>query len=370
MCILYRFAAGGVAAGLSEPGFAKGVAGPGSAKPNESERCLPIACITIPDDHSARTPSFFYKDSALSIQCKFEYPLGMQTLTQIREILARFSARPVHRFGQNFMVDLNTLKKVVDAAHIPTSATVLEVGPGTGSLTEELVARANRVVAAEIDRNLSAHLRDHFANVPTFTLVEGDALAGKHALAPAILDAVGPACHLVANLPYNIATPLIANMLCESHASLSGGGTRFDRMTFTVQKEVARRMGAGVDDPSNYGNVSILIGILADVKLGKVIPPGAFFPPPKIDSQIVRIDFNPVKAARLNSLETLQALLRQCFTQRRKNVLTTAKSRAAAFEKPQLAAALDAASVPHDRRADNLSPDEFLAVANALATNS
>jgi 16S rRNA (adenine1518-N6/adenine1519-N6)-dimethyltransferase len=290
----------------------------------------------------------------------------MQTLTQIREILARFSARPVHRFGQNFMVDLNTLRRVVDAAHIPASATILEVGPGTGSLTEELVARANKVVAAEIDRNLSAHLREHFADEPNFSLVEGDVLAGKHAIAPAVLDAVAPKCHLVANLPYNIATPLIAEMLNESHASLTRPGVCFEQMTFTVQKEVARRMGAGVDDPSNYGNVSILIGIFAEVKLGKVIPPGAFFPPPKIDSQIVRIDFSPIKAARLQSLDTLHALLRQCFTQRRKHVLTTAKSRAAAFDKAQLAAALDAASVPYDRRADNLSPEEFLAVANAL----
>ncbi|MBT3277787.1 MAG: ribosomal RNA small subunit methyltransferase A [Phycisphaerales bacterium] len=291
----------------------------------------------------------------------------MQTLTQIREILARFSARPMHRFGQNFMIDLNTMKKIVDAAHIPASATVLEVGPGTGSLTEELVARANKVVAAEIDRNLSAHLRDHFADAPSFSLIEGDALAGKHALAPAILEAVAPRCHLVANLPYNIATPLIAEMLNESHQSLSRPGVCFERMTFIVQKEVARRMGATVDNPSDYGMVSILIGILADVKLGKVIPPGAFYPPPKIDSQIVRIDFNPIKAERLKSLETLQALLRQCFTQRRKNVLTTAKSRAAAFDKPTLAAALDAANVPHDRRADALSPDEFLAVVNALS---
>ncbi len=290
----------------------------------------------------------------------------MQTQTQIREILARFSKKPMHRFGQNFLVDLNTMRRVVDFAHIPSGATVLEVGPGTGSLTEELLARANHVVAAEIDRTLSEHLREHFADAPNFTLIEGDALAGKHQIAPAILDAVAPRCHLVANLPYNIATPLIAEALCESYHSLANKAARFERMTFTVQKEVAQRMAAGVDDPSNYGNVSILIGIMAEVKLGKVIPPGAFFPPPKIDSQIVRIDFREDKARRLNSLETLQALLRQCFTQRRKHVLTTAKSRAAAFGREQLAAALDIANIPRDRRADNLSPDEFLAVANAL----
>src|SRR3954452_12776115 len=134
-----------------------------------------------------------------------------QTKHQIQELLAAAGSEPRHRFGQNFMIDQNLVRIVADAGEISPDDTVIEVGPGTGTLTEELLSRAGRVIAVEIDRDLAKLLRERFASNPKFELIEGDALAGKHQLNPDLLAHLAatqrvarPSTKLVANLPYNI----------------------------------------------------------------------------------------------------------------------------------------------------------------------
>src|SRR5215211_7593586 len=105
-----------------------------------------------------------------------------QTKRQIQELLTNAGTEPRHRFGQNFMIDQNLVRLVADAGELSADDTVIEVGPGTGTLTEELLARAGRVVAVEIDRDLAAMLRVRFGSSEKFQLIEGDALAGKHKL--------------------------------------------------------------------------------------------------------------------------------------------------------------------------------------------
>jgi 16S rRNA (adenine1518-N6/adenine1519-N6)-dimethyltransferase len=165
-----------------------------------------------------------------------------QTKHEIQALLAGAGAEPRHRFGQNFMIDQNLVRLVADAGGIGPADLVIEVGPGTGTLTDELLARGARVVAVEIDRDLAGLLRERFVANDRFTLIEGDALAGKHALNAALLSAIGaipPASgglygggnargagvqssggggggggvKLVANLPYNIASPLVIELL-------------------------------------------------------------------------------------------------------------------------------------------------------------
>src|SRR2546423_2950100 len=130
-----------------------------------------------------------------------------QTKHQIQELLTAAGTEPRHRFGQNFMIDQNLVRIVADAGEIGPQDTVIEVGPGTGTLTEELLARAGRVIAVEIDRDLARMLRERFADNEKFILIEGDALAGKHELNPELAAQVRGS-KLVANLPYNIASPL------------------------------------------------------------------------------------------------------------------------------------------------------------------
>ena len=143
-----------------------------------------------------------------------------QTKRQIQDLLAAAGSEPRHRFGQNFMIDQNLVRIVADAGEISPDDVVIEVGPGTGTLTEELLARAGRVIAVEIDRDLAVMLRERFGSNEKFQLIEGDALAGKHELNPKLVDL--KRAKLVANLPYNIASPLVIELL------IAGAAVQFD----------------------------------------------------------------------------------------------------------------------------------------------
>lgn len=213
-----------------------------------------------------------------------------QSKQEIQTVLATAGTQPKHRFGQNFMIDQNLVRLIADAGRIEPGDTVIEVGPGTGTLTEELLSRGARVVAVEIDTDLCAALRQRFIETDRFVLIQGDALAGKHELNGQLLDAVkesgigkengaGPtSVKLVANLPYNIASPLVIELL------LAGVGL----LAFTVQKEVADRLAAsaGSDD---YGPLSVMAQLLGRVEMLRTLPPQAFWPAPKVDSALVRI---------------------------------------------------------------------------------
>jgi 16S rRNA (adenine1518-N6/adenine1519-N6)-dimethyltransferase len=232
-----------------------------------------------------------------------------QTKHEIQALLAQIGGQPRHRFGQNFMIDGNLVRLIAQSAVIQPADLVLEIGPGTGTLTEELLARQADVLAVEIDRDLAAMLREKFAS-PQFHLIEADALAGKHALNPELLSAIqnakssGKTIRLVANLPYNIASPLIIEML------IAG----VDDLTFTVQKEVAGRLRATAGS-EDYGPLSIIAQMLATVEILRTLPPQAFWPAPKIDSALVRMQ----RVDRLaGQAGTFGNFVHQLFSSRRK----------------------------------------------------
>ncbi len=208
-----------------------------------------------------------------------------QTKSQIQSLLAGADTEPRHRFGQNFMIDQNLVRVVAAAGNLAAGDVAIEVGPGTGTLSEELLASpASRVVAVEIDRDLAKMLRERHAGNERFVLIEGDALSGKHELNLDLLNVLkqpGPArstsFKLIANLPYNIASPLVIELL------LAG----VDLLAFTVQKEVADRLKSTGGD--NYGPLSVMSNLLAEVEVLRTLPPQAFWPAPKIDSALVRM---------------------------------------------------------------------------------
>jgi 16S rRNA (adenine1518-N6/adenine1519-N6)-dimethyltransferase len=207
-----------------------------------------------------------------------------QSKHQIEALLAQANSRPRHQFGQNFMIDQNLVRAVADAGQLGPEDCAIEVGPGTGTLTEELLGRAGRVVVVEIDRDLAALLRKTFGGRERFTLIEGDALAGKHELNASLLEAIAGArgeglrAKLVANLPYNIASPLVIGLL------IAG----VELLAFTVQKEVAQRLAAR-PDADEYGPLTVMAQMLARVEVLRTLPPQAFWPAPKIDSSLVRM---------------------------------------------------------------------------------
>jgi 16S rRNA (adenine1518-N6/adenine1519-N6)-dimethyltransferase len=207
-----------------------------------------------------------------------------QSKHEIQALLAEAGSHPRHRFGQNFMIDQNLVRLVAEAGLVGRGDVVVEVGPGTGTLTEELLERCDSVVVVEIDRDLAAVLRKRFGERTNFRLIEGDALAGKHELNEelhAVLQTAaerGQPVKLVANLPYNIASPLVIGLLV--------AGARVH--AFTVQKEVADRLRAAAGTDA-YGPLSVIVQMMARVEVLRNLPPQAFWPAPKIDSSLVRL---------------------------------------------------------------------------------
>lgn len=251
------------------------------------------------------------------------YCVGVQTLTDIKAILAQHGLSPRKALGQNFLLDHNLIRKLVDASGVGAGDVVLEVGPGTGTLTEELLSRGCRVIACELDHGLARMLRARLAS-PTagsFTLIEGDCLEGKHALNEDLTRTLhemaggapgaesGQGFRLVANLPYGAASPLMTTLLASWKSCRS--------MHVTIQREVADRLLArpGTDE---YGTLGIIAQAAAEISLVATLPPECFWPRPDVTSAMVSIVRREV--ALTDDLPRLAACCQKVFGQRRKQI--------------------------------------------------
>lgn len=282
-----------------------------------------------------------------------------QTKHEIQSLLAEANSHPRHRFGQNFMIDQNLVRLVAEAGQLTPNDLAIEVGPGTGTLTDELLSRAGRVVSVEIDRDLAALLRRRLADRPTFTLVEGDALAGKHGLNAELLELIraaraeGRQAKLVANLPYNIASPLVIELLIEG----------VEVLAFTVQKEVADRLRA-VAGGDAYGPLTVMVQMLGRVEMMRTLPPQAFWPAPKIDSALVRV----TREDRVGGVERIRAFgefVHKVFSFRRK---TLRKALSQAAYDPERV--LGTTGIDGQQRPEVLTPPQFLQMFEASSAKS
>jgi 16S rRNA (adenine1518-N6/adenine1519-N6)-dimethyltransferase len=283
-----------------------------------------------------------------------------QTLREIRALLAAGGLNPQHRFGQNFLIDLNLMRKLVAAAELSPDDVVLEVGPGTGSLTEMLLDAGVRVVAVEIDRGFQAILRERLAANQRFTLVQGDALAGKHRVNPLVLNALrqtrpgaGGSYKLVANLPYQIATPLLVDLLLVEPP--------LERMVCTIQKEVAERLGAAARSAA-YGPVSVMVQLLAEVTPLAIVPPTAFWPRPEVQSMMLTIQPRPLDAAARAAFAAVRDFVQTAFQQRRKRLRRLFRD----WSELEVQAAFHRAGVSPDARPEELSPAAWQALHAAV----
>jgi len=233
----------------------------------------------------------------------------MQSLREIRELLAARGLTPRHRFGQNFLHDHGKIVELVDAAKLQPGETVLEVGPGTGALTECLLEREVRVVAVEIDRDLAGLVRDRFGD--RITLVEGDCLAKGRRLAPEVVSALeGSAFKLVANLPYQAASPLMASLLMH-HPECLG-------QWVTIQKEVVDRLVA-VPGTKAWGPLTAIVRAFATARRIAVLPPGCFWPAPKVTSAMAELRPCP-QDARPSDPDGFARFVTKLLSQRRKQI--------------------------------------------------
>ncbi len=244
-----------------------------------------------------------------------------QTKTEIRAMLEAAGLRPLRQHGQHFLIDGNLLRKLVDAAGVTARDVVLEVGPGTGVLTDYLVERAGHVVAVEIDRGLHELCQHRFAAAGNMTLIHGDVLASKSQIDEPVLTALterhaelGGRIMLVANLPYQVATPLIVDLLM--------GDLTVSPLCFTVQAEVADRLAASPGG-KDYGPVSVCVQALARAERIARVPPSAFWPEPQVDSAMMRLDLREEGKLPLPVRQRLGTIVHHCFNHRRKTLKWT-----------------------------------------------
>ncbi len=263
----------------------------------------------------------------------------MQTLSEIRMLLAERGLRPRRRVGQHFLHDKNQLMRLVAAAELEPGETVLEVGPGTGTLTEALLDAGADVVACEIDPDLAAILRDRLGD--RIRLIVGDCLRG-HALNPDLCaELAGRRFKLVANLPYDAASTLIAVLLGD-HPGCTG-------LFVTVQREVADRMLAR-PGTKVYGALSVLVGALADVRRIAVIPASCFWPAPEVESAMLAI--RPRAGHGVEDPAALGRFATRLFSSRRKQLGTIFGRDRADWP----------AGITPDLRPEALSPGQFVAL--------
>ena len=271
------------------------------------------------------------------------------TPRDVRRLLDAHGVAPRKAHGQNFVVDPNTVRKIVRDAGVRPGELVCEIGPGVGSLTVALRAAGARVVALEVDAGLVRALTEVVGDDPGVRIVHGDALTGDLAAL-----AGGPAA-LVSNLPYNIATPLVLRALAAGV---------FDRLHVMVQREVGERWAAEAGDTA-YGAVSVKLAALADVAVAGRVSRHAFYPMPNVDSVTVRLQPRPwthdVEQA------TLFRLVNAGFSQRRKRLRNALAAEHAASE---VEAALAAAGLDAGARAEELDLAEWLRLTAALAEHT
>jgi 16S rRNA (adenine1518-N6/adenine1519-N6)-dimethyltransferase len=244
------------------------------------------------------------------------------------------------RFGQHFLHDRSILRRIVELSRITQEDTVLEIGPGAGALTRELAEKANRVIAIEIDRDLISSLR---ANMPTnVEIIEADAL-----------EAEWPQTnfHVVGNLPYNVATPLLKRFI--EHRD------RIHAVTVMVQKEVAERL-TSAPRSREYGALSVFTQYYANVTYGFTVPPGAFKPRPKVDSAVIRLDWKPNVAAAPDFTTFVQ----HSFSSRRKKLSNNLLSMFGSLGREEVLRRIDKAGIQENSRPEELSVTEFLRVYN------
>ena len=290
----------------------------------------------------------------------------MQTKREIRQLLSSAGVRPNRHLGQHFLIDLNLMRLLVDSANIQRDDIVLEVGCGTGSLTQALVEKAGQIVAVELDRNLFEIAEKQLAYAHNIELINADILASKHTIHPAVTDAIAAAREqwsgrilLVANLPYNVASPVMMNLLT--------GPITADAMVVTVQKEVAERMTAKPAS-DHYGTLSIFLGATGDMETIRTLKPAVFWPRPQVDSTMVRFVRRQERAGQIVNMELFSEIVHLFMGHRRKTLLATSKL---AHEKlghienwPQI---FEQCRIDPSKRPEQLDAADYVAIANYAA---
>lgn len=272
-----------------------------------------------------------------------------RTSEEWKALLKQNRIKPTKSMGQNFLTETAVVEEIVEFAEIGQDDLVIEIGPGMGILSREILATGAQLTAVELDRELAALLRKELADQPNFTLVEQDAryIDSEELTA-------GKPYQVAANLPYSVATVILRNLMESKHPPT--------RMTVMVQKEVAERMTA---EPGDMSLLGLATDLYADANIVMIVPPGVFTPPPKVESAVVRMDTRPELRGTHEQRERMFELATMAF-QRKRKTLSNGLSMGLGRPKQELDALLARIQIDPMRRPQTLDVDEWLRIAEAL----
>ena len=270
-----------------------------------------------------------------------------------RHILSAFHLRASKRLGQNFLVDAGVVRAIVDVADLSPADTVLEIGPGIGTLTQGLAESGARIVAVELDKKLPAVLAETLKGYDNVTVVPGDIL--KLDILRILNLGAGERFKVVANLPYYITTPILMALL-EQHLPI-------ERMVTMVQKEVAVRMTARPGS-KDYGALSVAVQYHTDARIVMDVPPRAFMPAPEVTSAVIACRVRETPTVHPSDEKLFFRLVRAAFGQRRKTLLNALTG--AGLTKELCRAGLAAAGIAESLRGEQLSLADFARLSDAV----
>ncbi|MCT4685739.1 MAG: 16S rRNA (adenine(1518)-N(6)/adenine(1519)-N(6))-dimethyltransferase RsmA [Vallitalea sp.] len=273
------------------------------------------------------------------------------------EIVKKYDFAFQKKFGQNFLIDSHVLNKIITSSNINKEDVVIEIGPGIGSLTQQLAENAKQVIAVEIDKKLIPILEDTLSDYNNITIINEDIL--KVDIVKLVKEKNdNKPIKVVANLPYYITTPIIMGLF-ESNVPV-------DSITVMVQKEVADRMKAkpGTKD---YGALSLAVGYYSEPYIVANVPPNCFMPRPKIGSAVIRLTKHKQPPVDVVDAKLLFKIIRASFNQRRKTLINGLYNNLEGmFEKDQLKHAIENIGLKLNVRGETLSLEEFSNLANEL----
>lgn len=271
------------------------------------------------------------------------------------EIVRKHDFRFTKSLGQNFLIDDNIIEKIIQGAGIEDGDSVIEVGPGIGTLTREIASRSEKVMAIEIDKNLIPILKDTLSEFDNVVVVNEDIIkADVKKLIDEHLS--GKSVKLVANLPYYITTPIIMKFLEE--------GIDVSDIVVMVQKEVAERMNAKPGG-KEYGALSVAVQYYCDTDIVAKVPRHMFVPQPNVDSIVIGLRVRREKKYKVNSEDIFFKIVKASFGQRRKTLLNSLSSMKI-MTKEDIKAVLSDSNIDEKRRGETLSLDEFATLANTM----
>lgn len=271
-----------------------------------------------------------------------------------KDIVKKYGFKFTKSLGQNFLIDDSVLNDIVDGAEVNKEDFIIEIGPGVGTLTRELLEKAKRVCAVELDSDLIPILKEELKEFNNFDLINKDVLQVD------MKSIIGEeqSTKLVANLPYYVTTPIITKLIT--------GDCNFKSLTIMIQKEVAERI-VSKPDCKEYGSLSILVQYYCDVKAIRTVSPSSFIPQPKVDSMVIRLDKLKEPRVKVIDEKLFFRVVRESFNMRRKTLWNVTKN--LKYDKAMLEKAFIDANIDPKRRGETLSLEEFGKLADYIHLN-